>query len=85
MGNPTALLLGQNLIHQMKAKCSVENVSVLAMATVLDPLFKTLTFGNQTDAQGAVKRITAECSKYIQRSSATTQVIRFPLYHIVIV
>lgn len=46
----------------LMACCGTENVGVVAMANVLDPRFKTLAFGNQTYAQDAVVRVTAECA-----------------------
>ncbi|KAK7901739.1 hypothetical protein WMY93_018508 [Mugilogobius chulae] len=62
---PAAVALCQNLQQLFSVKCNGETVSILAMATLLDPRFKTLAFGNQTHAQEAVKRLTAECSKNI--------------------
>lgn len=47
------------------SRCNEERIQVLATATVLDPRFKTLAFGNETSAQEAVAKITAECAGYM--------------------
>lgn len=65
-------------------RCSVKNIWVLALGTSLDPRFKTLTFGNQTNAQDAVTRVTAECAGYMRSEYVTpsmSQVKAFPLFY----
>lgn len=65
-------------------RCSVKNIWVLALGTGLDPTFKTLTFGNQTNAQEAVTRVTAECAGYMRSEHVTpsmSQVKAFPLFY----
>ncbi|XP_054652845.1 zinc finger BED domain-containing protein 4-like [Dunckerocampus dactyliophorus] len=70
--HPCAKQLSQSLLQFLVARCNVENIRVLAVATILDPRFKTLAFGNQTKAQEAVSRLIAECAGLMARRSVPT-------------
>ncbi|XP_038141858.1 zinc finger BED domain-containing protein 4-like [Cyprinodon tularosa] len=64
--NDVARLLSENLLRRVKEQVSnIESLSVMTMATLLDPRFKTLGFLSQSKAQEAVRRLKAECSTLI--------------------
>ncbi|KAM9726418.1 E3 SUMO-protein ligase ZBED1-like isoform 2-T2 [Menidia menidia] len=64
--NDVARLLSENLLRRVKEQVTnIESLSVMTMATLLDPRFKTLGFLSQSKAQEAVRRLKAECSTLI--------------------
>ena len=85
--NPTALHLIKQLQHELHKRCTVENIRVLALATILDPRFKTLAFGNETHAQEAMSKLTAECAGAMraERGMPSTSQVMYHLFHIIIV
>ncbi|XP_067293402.1 E3 SUMO-protein ligase ZBED1-like [Pseudorasbora parva] len=68
--NPSASSLGMALQQYINKRCSnVESIRVLALATLLDPRFKTLGFGNQDNAREAERLLTGECASMIRLTS----------------
>uniref|UniRef100_A0A669B7A9 HAT C-terminal dimerisation domain-containing protein n=1 Tax=Oreochromis niloticus TaxID=8128 RepID=A0A669B7A9_ORENI len=55
-------------LTRMLGECSshLETMSVMTIATLLDPRFKAVGFCSQTNAQAAVRRLTAECATIIE-------------------
>lgn len=48
-----------------------ESFRALAVATLLDPRFKNVAFGNPAKAQEAEKHITLECASLMRSNTAT--------------
>ncbi|XP_046894665.1 zinc finger BED domain-containing protein 4-like isoform X2 [Hypomesus transpacificus] len=72
--HPTAAQLSSHLQRALQTSCgSVESEPVLALATLLDPRFKVLAFGNPGCAQDAVKQLTSECAVLIRVNSVKSQ------------
>ncbi|XP_036066356.1 zinc finger BED domain-containing protein 1-like [Oryzias melastigma] len=72
-GPPAALEMGEVLIRQLREKLyTLQSMSIMSLATLLDPRFKIIGFFSQTKATEAVKRLTAECSTII-RSQQTRE------------
>ncbi|KAI2643954.1 E3 SUMO-protein ligase ZBED1 [Labeo rohita] len=68
--NASASSLGIALQQYINKRCSnVESIRVLALATLLDPRFKTFGFGNQDNAREAEQLLTAECASIIRLTS----------------
>uniref|UniRef100_A0A674M8Q3 HAT C-terminal dimerisation domain-containing protein n=1 Tax=Takifugu rubripes TaxID=31033 RepID=A0A674M8Q3_TAKRU len=56
--------LAENLRKRLTdAICSMESLSVMTLATLLDPRFKTIGFVSQQKANEAVKRLKSECAE----------------------
>lgn len=55
--HPCTQLLSQNLLPSLTACLSLEDVELLAKATVLDPRWRSLAFGNQTNAGEAEQNV----------------------------
>lgn len=71
LSNDVARLLSDNLLRRIRENVAgSESLSVMTMATMLDPRFKTLGFLSQNKAQEAVRRLKAECSVVIGNSEA---------------
>ncbi|KAL1246589.1 hypothetical protein QQF64_034552 [Cirrhinus molitorella] len=65
--NASASFLGTALQKYINKRCSnSESIRVLALATLLDPRFKTLGFGNQDNACEAEWILTGECASIIR-------------------
>ena len=70
--HPTAKLLGQNLLSFMQNKFeTAETQTALALATLLDPRYKTMGFHNQVQAQASVKRLIAQCTQLMRHTLDT--------------
>ncbi|KAL0151887.1 hypothetical protein M9458_052807 [Cirrhinus mrigala] len=68
----TALQLCNNLLRLISERMSTyETMSVMTLATLLDPRFKTIGFCSQSNAQTAVRRLTAECAAMIRAAENT--------------
>lgn len=64
---PITKELTENLIRRLREHIwSMESLSIMTMATLLDPRFKKLGFLNQTKMTEAVKRLKAECGNVIR-------------------
>nr|XP_055075686.1 E3 SUMO-protein ligase ZBED1-like isoform X2 [Misgurnus anguillicaudatus] len=73
ISNDTAMQLGQNLSRRLADKFSaLESTSVLTLATLLDPRFKTFGFHNHIQAQTAIGRLTSECTALIRDTAHQT-------------
>ncbi|KAL2076466.1 hypothetical protein ACEWY4_027930 [Coilia grayii] len=60
--------LCQNLLAQMGERLSCyETAGQHALATLLDPRFKTMGFCNATNHQNAVRKLTGECASVIRQ------------------
>lgn len=71
--NDTAIQLGQNLSRRLADTFSaLESTSVLTLATLLDPRFKTFGFHNHIQAQTAIGRLTSECTALIKDTAHQT-------------
>ncbi|XP_030011319.1 zinc finger BED domain-containing protein 1-like [Sphaeramia orbicularis] len=71
LSNDVARLLSDNPLRRIRENVAGnESLSVMTMATMLDPRFKTLGFLSQNKAQEAVRRLKAECSVVIGNSEA---------------
>ena len=66
--DPTAADLGDKLMRCLRARQCPETVHCLQAATILDPRFKILGFGNPDKAKDALKYVTAECAKLMRRN-----------------
>lgn len=56
--------LAENLRKRLTdAICSMESLSVMTLATLLDPRFKKIGFVSQQKASEAVKRLQSECAE----------------------
>ncbi len=68
----SALLLCNNLLRLLSERMSTyETMSVMTLATLLDPCFKTIGFCRQSNALTAVRRLTAECAAMIRAAQNT--------------
>ncbi|XP_041841820.1 zinc finger BED domain-containing protein 4-like [Melanotaenia boesemani] len=60
---PAAQELGANLRRRLtESICNMESLSVMTLATLLDPRFKTVGFFSPQRATEAVKRLKSECA-----------------------
>nr|XP_054590355.1 zinc finger BED domain-containing protein 4-like [Nothobranchius furzeri] len=60
---PTAKQLAENLSKRLtESICNMESLSVMSLATLLDPRFKTAGFFSPLKATEAVKRLKSECA-----------------------
>ncbi|KAK7910500.1 hypothetical protein WMY93_015184 [Mugilogobius chulae] len=65
--SPVALEVGDQLIRQLREKLhTLQSMSIVSLATLLDPRFKVLGFFSQTKATEAIKRLTSECATIIR-------------------
>ncbi|XP_032421790.1 zinc finger BED domain-containing protein 1-like [Xiphophorus hellerii] len=61
-----AVEIGEQLIRQLREKLHMlQSMSILSLATLLDPRFKLIAFFSNTKAAEAVKRLTSECAAVI--------------------
>lgn len=68
---PVARELGEHLIRLLRDKLfKVQSMSILSLATLLDPRYKTLGFFSPTKAEEAVKRLTFECANILGSGEA---------------
>ncbi|XDV31713.1 hypothetical protein PO909_002676 [Leuciscus waleckii] len=64
---PITKELTENLIRRLREHIwNMESLSIMTMATLLDPRFKKLGFLNQTKMTEAVKRLKTECGNVIR-------------------
>ncbi|XP_026122169.1 zinc finger BED domain-containing protein 4-like [Carassius auratus] len=64
--------LGTHLQEGLHSRCGgYESFRALALATLLDPRFKNVGFGNPAKAQEAEKQITLECASLMRSNTAT--------------
>ncbi|XP_035993649.1 zinc finger BED domain-containing protein 4-like [Fundulus heteroclitus] len=64
-----AVEIGEQLIRQLREKLHMlQSMSILSLATLLDPRFKLIAFFSNTNAAEAVKRLTSECATVIRRN-----------------
>ncbi|KAL1264164.1 hypothetical protein QQF64_004519 [Cirrhinus molitorella] len=71
--NAFASSLGTALQKYINKRCSnAEAIRVLALATLLDPRFKTLGFGNKDNAREAERLLTGECASIIRVTTEHT-------------
>ncbi|XP_048834514.1 zinc finger BED domain-containing protein 4-like isoform X2 [Brienomyrus brachyistius] len=67
--NQVASVLSSNLQRCLNVHYGgAESVNVLALATLLDPRFKTIAFGNPQHAQQAERSLIAECASLLPQS-----------------
>lgn len=60
--------LAENLRKRLTDSiCSMESLSVMTLATLLDPRFKKIGFVSQQKASEAVKRLQSECAEEMRR------------------
>ncbi|XP_036067046.1 zinc finger BED domain-containing protein 4-like [Oryzias melastigma] len=60
---PAAQELAENLKRRLtESTCNMESLSVMTLATLLDPRFKTVGFCSALKATDAVKRLKSECA-----------------------
>uniref|UniRef100_A0A3B5QTD9 HAT C-terminal dimerisation domain-containing protein n=1 Tax=Xiphophorus maculatus TaxID=8083 RepID=A0A3B5QTD9_XIPMA len=65
-----AVEIGEQLIRQLREKLHMlQSMSILSLATLLDPQFKLIAFFSNTKAAEAVKRLTSECATVIRRNT----------------
>ncbi|XP_070400679.1 zinc finger BED domain-containing protein 4-like [Nothobranchius furzeri] len=63
VSKPTAKQLAENLSKRLtESICNMESLSVMSLATLLDPRFKTAGFFSPLKATEAVKRLKSECA-----------------------
>ncbi|KAJ8364737.1 hypothetical protein SKAU_G00135680 [Synaphobranchus kaupii] len=64
--------LAENLVRRLRDTLSnLESLSVMTMATMLDPRFRTHGFFSQSKASEAVTRLKAECATVIRTTAVT--------------
>lgn len=78
--HPCTQLLSQNLLPFLTARWSLEDVEMLAKATVLNPRWRTLAFGNQTNAGEAAAR--AKCEDLKMHITSSTFHFNLSLYRL---
>lgn len=68
---PLARELGEHLIRLLREKLqNLQSMSIMSLATLLDPRFKQIGFFSPTKANDAVKRLTSECTIVIRSQSS---------------
>ncbi|KAK9525412.1 hypothetical protein VZT92_016124 [Zoarces viviparus] len=73
---PAAVLeMGDQLIRQLREKLyTLQSMSIMTLATLLDPRFKVIGFFSQTKATEAIKRLTSECATIIRSKQSTEEI-----------
>ncbi|XP_076869612.1 E3 SUMO-protein ligase ZBED1-like [Brachyhypopomus gauderio] len=67
---PVARELGEHLIRLLRERLDkIQSMSIMSLATRLDPRYKSLGFFSPTKADEAIKRLTSECASVISRES----------------
>ncbi|KAM8831632.1 E3 SUMO-protein ligase ZBED1-like [Spinachia spinachia] len=70
-----ALEMGDQLIRHLREKLyTLQSMSIMSLATLLDPRFKVIGFFSQTKATEAVKRLTAECATTIWTNQSREEI-----------
>ncbi|KAK9515884.1 hypothetical protein VZT92_026486 [Zoarces viviparus] len=70
-----ALEMGDQLIRQLREKLNtLQSMSIMSLATLLDPRFKVIGFLSQTKATEAIKRLTSECATIIRSKQSTEEI-----------
>ncbi|CAJ1052271.1 zinc finger BED domain-containing protein 1 [Xyrichtys novacula] len=63
-----ALEMGDQLIRQLREKLyTLQSMSIMSLATLLDPRFKVIGFFSPNKATEAVKRLTSECAAIVRQ------------------
>lgn len=69
-----AIEIGEHLVKQLREKLSMlQSMSIMSLATLLDPRFKIIGFFSPTKANEAVQRLTSECASIIRTRSSTEE------------
>ncbi|KAM8880316.1 E3 SUMO-protein ligase ZBED1-like [Spinachia spinachia] len=70
-----ALEMGDQLIRHLREKLyTLQSMSIMSLATLLDPRFKVSGFFSLTKATEAVKRLTAECTTTIRTNQSREEI-----------
>ncbi|XP_069009758.1 E3 SUMO-protein ligase ZBED1-like [Embiotoca jacksoni] len=70
-----ALEMGDQLIRQLREKLyTLQSMSIVSLATLLDPRFKAIGFFSQTKATEAIKRLTSECATIIRSTQSREEI-----------
>ena len=70
-----ALEMGNQLIRQLREKLyTLQSMSIMSLATLLDPRFKVIGFFSQTKANEAIKRLTSECAAIIRSTQSREEI-----------
>ncbi|XP_056271977.1 zinc finger BED domain-containing protein 4-like [Pseudoliparis swirei] len=70
-----ALEMGNQLIRQLREKLyTLQSMSIMSLATLLDPQFKVIGFFSQTKATEAIKRLTSECATIIRSKQSREEI-----------
>ncbi|XP_069569518.1 E3 SUMO-protein ligase ZBED1-like [Brachyistius frenatus] len=70
-----ALEMGDQLIRQLREKLyTLQSMSIVSLATLLDPRFKAIGFFSQTKATEAIKRLTSECATIIRSKQSREEI-----------
>ncbi|KAK9521489.1 hypothetical protein VZT92_021290 [Zoarces viviparus] len=70
-----ALEMGDQLIRQLREKLyTLQSMSIMSLATLLDPRFKVIGFFSQTKATEAIKRLTSECATIIRSKQSAEEI-----------
>ncbi|XP_026195984.1 uncharacterized protein LOC113148494 [Anabas testudineus] len=70
-----ALEMGDQLIRQLQEKLyTLQSMSIMSLATLLDPRFKIIGFFSQTKATEAIKPLTSECATIIRAQQSREEI-----------
>lgn len=70
-----AMEIGDSLIRQLRDKLyNLQSMSIISLATLLDPRFKVLGFQSHTKAQESIRRLTAECASLIRAQQTREEI-----------
>ncbi|KAK0139038.1 Zinc finger BED domain-containing protein 1 [Merluccius polli] len=70
-----ALEMGEQLIRQLREKLyTLQSMSIMSLATLLDPRFKVIGFFSQTKATEAIKRLTSECATIVRAQQSREEI-----------
>ncbi|XP_038133603.1 E3 SUMO-protein ligase ZBED1-like, partial [Cyprinodon tularosa] len=71
---PASHEVGDHLIRQLREKLQMlQSMSILALATLLDPRFKVIGFFSHTKATEAIKRLTSECATMMHSTPSSDE------------
>lgn len=72
VASPVARQMGEHLKRQLREKLNtLQSMSIMSLATMLDPRFKAMGFLSPTKANEAIKRLTSECAAIVPTPSAS--------------
>ncbi|XP_016103368.1 zinc finger BED domain-containing protein 4-like isoform X2 [Sinocyclocheilus grahami] len=70
MASPVARQMGEHLKRQLREKLNtLQSMSIMSLATMLDPRFKAMGFFSPTKANEAIKRLTSECAAIVSSAA----------------